>query len=144
MKICLSATGPDLKATIDPRFGRCKYLLFVDSESGEIVKSMENKNTGAMRGAGITTAQVVADEGTEVIITGNIGPNAFGVLKSTGIKIYTGVFGVTVKEALEKFKKGEFKEGTAPLGPGGSNQQAGSGMGRGSSSGQGARKGMGR
>jgi predicted Fe-Mo cluster-binding NifX family protein len=31
MKICLSATADNLEAQIDPSFGRCHYLVVVDS-----------------------------------------------------------------------------------------------------------------
>lgn len=35
MKICVSAVSSSLDAQVDPRFGRCPYLLIVDSESME-------------------------------------------------------------------------------------------------------------
>ena len=112
MKIAVSATGPDLEANVDPRFGRCPYILIVDVEDMK-VEALENANTSAARAAGISTGQVVADKGVEAIITGNIGPNAYRVLSAAPIKIYSGVTG-TVKDAIEKLKKDELKETLAP------------------------------
>jgi len=41
MKVAISSTGPDLSDLVDPRFGRCRYYIFYDVESGLHV-SMEN------------------------------------------------------------------------------------------------------
>jgi len=113
MKIAVSASGESLDSNVDPRFGRCPYFIIVDTEDNKI-KSHEvvtNEAVQAMRGAGIQAAQTVANKGAKVVITGNIGPNAFNVLSQTGIKVFTGVSG-KVDEALKKYLKGELKEST--------------------------------
>lgn len=68
---------------------------------------------GATGGAGIQAAQTITSRGVEVLITGNVGPNAFQALSAAGIKIMTGAFG-TVMEVVEKYKKGELKDTGAP------------------------------
>jgi len=112
MKICVSATGSNLEAQLDPRFGRCLYLVVVDSETMQF-EAIPNMAAGATGGAGIQAAQVIADKGVKVVITGNVGPNAFGALSAAGIEIVTGASGV-VKEVVEKFKKGELGRTGAP------------------------------
>ena len=146
MRIAISASGDNLETELDPRFGRCQYFIFVDTESMEF-EALPNKGAGAMGGAGIQAAQNVADKKVEVVITGNVGPNAFQTLSAAGIKIITGVGG-TVKDAIEKFNKGELKETPAPnvashfgmggMGGGRGGRGRGQGMGRGQ--GQGIRK----
>ena len=108
MKIGISSTGEDLNADVDPRFGRCKYFLFVDTDTMDF-EAVSNESAMASGGAGIQAAQTVAKAGVKTIITGNMGPNAFQTLSAAGIKVFTGANG-TVKEAVEKYKKGELKE----------------------------------
>jgi predicted Fe-Mo cluster-binding NifX family protein len=108
MKICVSAFSGSLDAEVDSRFGRCAYFVIVDSETMEF-NAISNDSINAAHGAGIQAAQTVANMGVEVIITGNVGPNAFGVLSAAGIKIVTGASG-TVREVVEKYMKGQLKE----------------------------------
>ena len=76
MKIGVTSTGEDLHANVDQRFGRCKYFLIVDAESMEF-EVLSNENAMAFGGAGIQTAQTIANKGVEAFVTGNVGPNAF-------------------------------------------------------------------
>jgi predicted Fe-Mo cluster-binding NifX family protein len=112
MKICVTSQGRDLLAQVDPRFGRCQYFIIVDPDTLEF-EAIQNPNVAAASGAGIQSAQLMADKGIEVLLTGNIGPNAFNTLQAAGIKIITGVTG-TIQEAIESFKKGGLQEGTGP------------------------------
>jgi predicted Fe-Mo cluster-binding NifX family protein len=112
MKICVTATASTLDAQIDPRFGRCSYLIIVDSETMQF-EAISNMAAGATGGAGIQTAQTIANKGVKLLITGNVGPNAFGALSAAGIEIVTGASG-TVREVVEKFKRGEFKKTREP------------------------------
>jgi len=125
MKICVTAVSAGLDTQMDPRFGRCQYFVIVDSETMEF-EAIPNAASGALHGAGIQASQTVASKGVRVLITGNIGPNAFQALSVTGIKIVTGAFG-TVREVVEKFKRGELKETNMPTVRG----HFGMGMGRG-------------
>jgi len=108
MKICVSATANSLDAPIDPRFGRCPYFIIVDLDTMQF-EAVPNLASGAMGGAGIQAAQLIASKGVKIVITGSVGPNAFQALSAAGIKIMTGAYG-TVREVIEKYKKGELKE----------------------------------
>jgi predicted Fe-Mo cluster-binding NifX family protein len=108
MQICVTAVSDNLEAQIDPRFGRCPYFVIVDSETMEF-EAVSNIATGSMSGAGIQAAQTIVSKGAEVVLTGNIGPNAFQALSTARIKVFTGVSG-NVKEVVEKYKRGELKE----------------------------------
>jgi predicted Fe-Mo cluster-binding NifX family protein len=115
MKICVSSTGKDLNAMVDQRFGRCQYFLIVDTETMK-VKTVSNESILSSGGAGIQAAQRVTKEGVGSVITGNIGPNAFQILETAGIKVFTGADG-TIKDAIENYKKGKLQEtGSANVG----------------------------
>lgn len=135
MKIAVSATSESLDAQIDPRFGRCPHFVIVNSETMKF-EAVPNTASGAMSGAGIQAAQTVASKGVKVLITGNVGPNAFQALSSAGINIITGVFG-TVREAVERFKSGQLQKITAPTTSMGFGMGMGMGMGRGRGGGRG-------
>jgi len=125
MNICVTAATGSLDAQVDPRFGRCPYFVIVNSDTMRF-EAVPNVALGAMGGAGIQAAQTVASKGANVLITGNVGPNAFQSLSAAGIKVVTGAFG-TVREVVEKYKRGELKEVGAPTVRG----HFGMGMGRG-------------
>ena len=108
MKIAISSLGENLESQIDPRFGRCQYIIFYDVGSGEFECS-KNENVNAQGGAGIQTAQFVADKNAEVVITGNLGPNAVKTLHAAGIKTFGGASG-SVKQAIEDYKSGKLSE----------------------------------
>ena len=59
MRIAVSASGPNLDAEVDPRFGRCQCFIVVDSESMEF-ETVESSGAVAGGGAGIATAQMIA------------------------------------------------------------------------------------
>ena len=147
MKICVTATAGDLNAQVDPRFGRCQYFVIVDSETMAF-EAMANEAIAAPGGAGIQAAQTMVNKGVDVVISWNIGPNAFQVLSTAGVKIATGAYG-TVQEATEMYKSGKLGEtGAATVadhaGMGATAPGGGFGMGMGGGRGGGGGRGMGR
>jgi len=115
MKVAISSSGKTLESNVDSRFGRCPYFVIYDTGSGDL-KAIDNQGRQAMGGAGIQAAQMVSDEKVEAVITGNIGPNAFKVLSSASIDVFSGVSG-SVENAIEKIKSGQLKTTTAPDAP---------------------------
>ena len=145
--MCVTATAGDLNAQVDPRFGRCQYFVFIDSDTMAF-EAMANKAIAAPGGAGIQAAQTVVNKGANVLISGNIGPNAFQVLSTADVKIATGAYG-TVKEAVEMYKGGKLNEAggstvAAHAGMGATAPGGGFGMGMGGGRGGGGGRGMGR
>ncbi|HDS44533.1 MAG TPA: dinitrogenase iron-molybdenum cofactor biosynthesis protein [Methanomicrobia archaeon] len=114
MKICVTAVADRLDAQVDPRFGRSQYFVIVDPATMDF-ESRPNPALNAPGGAGIQAAQAMVNEGVDVVISGNMGPNAFQVLSAAGVKIATGAYG-TVKDAIELYQAGKLAEaGTATV-----------------------------
>jgi predicted Fe-Mo cluster-binding NifX family protein len=107
MKVAVSAMGRDLDADVDPNFGRCQHFIIVDSDTLEF-EAIENPNIGLMSRAGIQSGQMMANRGVQVILTGNIGPNAFQTLSAAGVQVIAGVNG-TVREAIHKFNSDQLR-----------------------------------
>ena len=110
MRVVVSANGPGLDAEASPIFGRCPYYVFIDTET-EAVESTANPAQNTAGGAGIRAAQFVAEQGAKVALTGNVGPNANGVLQAAGISIYL-VRDVTVGQAYQAYASGELQQTT--------------------------------
>lgn len=109
MKIAITSSGQNLDNEIDLRFGRSfGFIVYnLEDETFEFIDNNQNLNTS--QGAGIQAAQNVVNQNVDAIITGHCGPKAFAVLSSAGVKVYTGAEG-TIKEIIEKFKRGEIQE----------------------------------
>jgi predicted Fe-Mo cluster-binding NifX family protein len=111
MKIAITATGKEMSSDVDPRFGRAKYFIVVDTESNESTAHDNAQNFNAAQGAGIQSGETVVRLGAAAVITGNVGPKAFRVLNAAGIK--TCLCGrMSVTDAAAKFKAGELTEAT--------------------------------
>jgi predicted Fe-Mo cluster-binding NifX family protein len=105
MEVAVSSQGPDLTSQVDPRFGRARYFIVVDTDSGQFTSHDNQKSLDAMQGAGIQAGRTVIELGADAVITGHIGPKAFDTLKAGGVKVYSGVSG-SVEDAVRAFKAG--------------------------------------
>jgi predicted Fe-Mo cluster-binding NifX family protein len=99
--IAVSATGPTLEASVDPRFGHCRYYLLVDPADLSF-EAVENPHGRVRRGAGVQIAKFLSDRGADVVLTGQCGPGAIAESAWSGIDVKTGCDG-TVREAIERF-----------------------------------------
>ncbi len=109
MKIAISAYGDSLGAKAYERFGRCDYFVIVDTDTDEIT-ALKNKSANASTGAGTACAQKLFSAGVTAVVSGKVGSNAYEVLKASGVAIYLTPSGLSVQEALEKFKAGSLPE----------------------------------
>jgi len=139
MKVCVTAGASGLDAPMDPRFGRCPFFVIVDTDSMS-ENSIVNSNVNATSGAGIQAAQEIARQGAAALITGNVGPNAMQTLSAAKIDVYQYQGAGSVRDVVEKFKRGELtKIADASVSAHAGMGQGGQGRGRGG--GQGAGRG---
>jgi predicted Fe-Mo cluster-binding NifX family protein len=113
MRIAISAQGPDMSSRVDPRFGRAAWFIVYDTDTSTFEVLENSESAGATQGAGIQTAQLVAHQSVDLVVSGNMGPKAFEALRAAGIKMVAWDNG-TVAEAVELIRSGHFQAlGTA-------------------------------
>ena len=110
MRICITATEQDLDAIVDQTFGRAPFFLFVDSET---LRTEAVQNRPGTHGAGIRAAQIVAEKGASVVLTGRISSNAYEALAAAGVEIYVGGTGLA-KEGLQAYQAGRLSRAKTP------------------------------
>lgn len=106
MKLAVTSRGNNLNSPLDPRFGRAKFFIVIDMETGGFSAVDNSVNLDATQGAGIQAGKRVVELGVQGLITGHVGPKAFSTLQAGGVKVYTGASG-TVADAIEQFKTGK-------------------------------------
>lgn len=106
MRVAVSCAGTTRGERVEPRFGRARYFLVVDTTTDvvEVVENVQNRN--AAQGAGIQSAQAVVNAGAAALVTGHCGPKAFKVLRAAGVSVHL-VNGGTVDESLQRLAAGE-------------------------------------
>lgn len=139
VKVVVTANGIGLDAPASPVFGRCAVYVFVDTETMRF-EAVENPEIDTLRGAGFGAAEFVVERGARAVVTGNVGPNALNVLRSSGVPVYLSACG-TVREAVEAYETGQLQpveEANVPA-HSGTSEGIGVGVGRGVGRGRGPR-----
>ena len=57
MRIAFTSKGKDLDSLVDPRFGRCEYIVVYDDETEEVEVINNKDSSQEAHGAGPKTAQ---------------------------------------------------------------------------------------
>lgn len=117
MKITITASSPSLDAAFDPRFGRCAYFLFVNTETMQW-EAFPNPGINASGGAGTQAAQFIAKQKVSAAISGDFGPNASSVLNAAGILMYLNKADGNIQDIVKRFKAGELQQVSAPTASG--------------------------
>lgn len=106
-KIAVSSEGPILDDQVDPRFGRAGGFLLVDPETMECEYIDNGAGQTLGQGAGIQAAEIVTSAGAGVVLSGYVGPKAFTALTAAGVKVGQDCENMTVRQAVEKYRKGK-------------------------------------
>jgi len=103
-KVAVATEGPGgLDDIVSARFGRCPTFTVLTIENGNIkdVRVIQNQAAFAPQGAGISSIQLLANEGVRFIIAGNFGPNVSQVAAQLGIQMIPVPPGIRVREAIQ-------------------------------------------
>lgn len=113
MKIAVSSMGKSATDQVDSRLGRASYFMITEDD-GKTWQVFDHSDVSMVaQGAGVQTAQKLADAGVQVVITGHVGPKAYTALKSNGVEMYAGASG-SVQEAFEAYKQGKLQSVSQP------------------------------
>lgn len=122
MKVAVPVVSNKEPYVISPHFGRSRYFALVEMEnSGYEVKILENPalKGGDLRalteggGHGRVVVSFINSLGVKAVIVKSIGYGAFYRLRDLGIKVYESSDRY-LKDAIDKFKRGELKECERP------------------------------
>jgi predicted Fe-Mo cluster-binding NifX family protein len=108
MKLAITSEGESLQSPMDPRFGRAKFFVVIDTDTRAVVAISNAVNLNAAQGAGIQAGKKIVECGVKAVITGHVGPKAFATLSAGDVEIYTVASG-TVADALDQFNGGKLK-----------------------------------
>lgn len=113
-KIAITSEGPSLDDQVDARFGRAAGFVVVDLETMQ-TEYIDNGQSQVMaQGAGIQAAELIARAGAGCLLTGYVGPKAFQALSAAGIKIGQDLEGLTVRQAVERYRSGQVQMAAGP------------------------------
>lgn len=110
MKIAFSAYGNNWREQVDIRFGRAKGFFIVDTITDVTTYIDNRKNIEVAQGAGTSAAQTLVEAGVKELITGKVGPKAGVVLKTSGVKVLTGIGYTSIEDAYQRYKRGMLTE----------------------------------
>jgi predicted Fe-Mo cluster-binding NifX family protein len=107
MSICITADTAYISGRTCEYFGRCKYFIFIEPDTGrhEIVQNTD----ACLNNAGIRAAKKVLEHRPSAIVTGRIGKNALHALRQAGIAVFISG-NTTVREALDSYRAGKLKK----------------------------------
>ena len=104
MKIAIASEGKDEKAVSSEVGGRAPYYLIF--EEGKLVKTIKNPFAFGGGGAGFGVAQMLENEGVELVICGKMGENMKGALVNKGIK-FKEISRKRIEEILKELREEE-------------------------------------
>jgi predicted Fe-Mo cluster-binding NifX family protein len=98
----------NMGACINISLGRTPFFLIYNTNTNQSL-FIENTAAGSQGGAGVKAAQLMVDNGAEVVIAPACGKNAADVLLASGIKIYKSS-GCSIKDNITAMIAGKLEE----------------------------------
>ncbi|MBW2991273.1 hypothetical protein KY348_06240 [Candidatus Woesearchaeota archaeon] len=102
MRIAVASTGKHENTLVSPVSGRAEYYLLFEGK--KLIKAIKNPFKIGGGGAGLSVAQMLANERVELVISGKFGANMQTMLESKNIKIKI-ENNKTIKEIIEEVTK---------------------------------------
>lgn len=107
MRIAIPVDGQNVDTSICISFGRAPFFMFYDGETKQY-RFLENTAASSQGGAGIKAAQLLVDNGVNVLVTPRCGQNAADVLTAVGIKLFKSN-GKSAEKTVEEYLSGNLE-----------------------------------
>ena len=111
--IAISASKKSLDVPVGGLFGRTRFFILADPDTGEWEALDNLSNLFASQQVGVTTAQTIIRKNIRTVMTGKCGAKAFEKLQAAGIQVILDTKG-TVRQALARLIRGEAVPATGP------------------------------
>lgn len=106
MRVAVSVREDAPATVIEERFGRAPYFAVGDPVAPAAVEFVANPGAVAATGAGTGAAQLLVNLDVEVLITGQVGPNALEMLAEAGVQLYRAP-ALPLADVFEKYRAGQ-------------------------------------
>ncbi len=108
MKIAVPVDENTQNTNVCVSFGRAPYFLFFDTKTKQTY-FVHNSAASSTGGAGIQAAQIIVDNGVDVLLTPRCGEQAADVLIAADIALYK-TFSGSAQDNLDAFAADKFSE----------------------------------
>jgi predicted Fe-Mo cluster-binding NifX family protein len=105
MLVCFATENKNFDSLLATHFEKASWFLFFDTETREIEKIKHKRGFFGQSRA----VHLVTEKNPALVITGNIEPDSFDFLRASGVQIVSGVFGVTAREAWDRYQHGRVR-----------------------------------
>jgi predicted Fe-Mo cluster-binding NifX family protein len=104
MNVAVASLGTVPDALVGIRFGTCSQFLVFDLDTMRYVVVSVTPHQEPSEHVSLEAIRAVARQDVSVVITGDIKASCRRTLEELGIEVIAGVQGMTVAEAIERFK----------------------------------------
>ena len=104
MKVAVASLGTVPEAWVGIQFGMCSQFLVFDLDTMEYVVVSVPPHLDSPERVSLAAIRAVAGQGVTAVITGRIKDACRQVLLDLGIEVIDGVEGMTVQEAIARYK----------------------------------------
>ncbi|HET91285.1 MAG TPA: hypothetical protein ENN99_11200 [Chloroflexi bacterium] len=114
-RIAVVSQGQGLEAPLEAHFGACTSFIIVDPTTME-EETIRVEADGSEQELNVQAIRAIARSGATVLITPQIHPECCMALRALAVAVYVAPEGITVREALERYERGELTESfTSPF-----------------------------
>jgi len=108
-RVAAASQGEGLDAPLGNRFGVCTSFVIVDPQTMEW-ETLHVEPDGPDREVNLKGIRAVARSGVYALITPEVHPECCMALRALAIRVYLAPAGISVREAIERYQRGDLEE----------------------------------